>query len=957
MSSLPSGSLSTTSPRTAVVPAKSVHKQIFRALLTLSSAALLLRVFGMLNQIVVTTRFGAGATMDAYFVASTLPILLATLLSTSVESSVIPVFTQVRAQGKVQASTLFSTLLNLLFLGTAMLTLVMLIFRDQLIHLSAPGLDPFRAALAGGLAPFIFPVLLLMVVISFLECILNAEGQFGWPAYAGLLVPLTTAILVLLLGRSNGVVILSIGMLAGLCLQLCVVIVRARRAGLVYRPSMDLRNPALRTILAIAWVAPFSILISQASTLVDQAFASSLSAGSISALNYSLKLVSVFTGVIFISVGRAAVPYLSRQASRNDMKAFKETLRFYLWIVGIGTTVLAALMLVLAHPLVRILFQRGAFSAEDTNRTAITLVGFVVGLTPMAIGFILARAFVALRKNRFLLVTTIFGVIANVIFDYIFARLWQSPGIALATSAVYFCTMFILLFMLRRLIGKLDFLTPPPELRRMVLDLGSSFSIPYRLRQWIVRAGIMIAIFAAGVVGVFLNSLYTLRAAFGSLILLAFLRYRYALLIAWVLTDAFIGSSLPFFNGNNLDTALTVPTLLLMTCMPIKQTFQRMPALAILLLFLAWALAGIGISPASTGSSLIQWTLMLDNVAIAVLTINVLTARQQLLTLIDALLIPAAIVSLYGIYGYLTKQNGVVDPSTSLFRIYSFYGSAPPLALFLSIMIPPAIYRASTLQGFKRLGVVVVVFILLVANVLTFSRSTFISLPLSLIIMILSLPSRKMKKNLVAGALALAVGVVLLATAGNISIFARFFNQDLATLNGRTTLWQVLLDRFDPNQLLGHGLGAANFFFVNTPVGFKGVIATSPSNLYLTALYDHGIIGLTLLSLMFIVLGAGLIAGIRKTTGDQRVLFVMALVAVVNMVLQSFDVNDFWGQSVGIYFWIIVALPFALCWSTTNQSSRTAREALDEAGEPGMKAVQRAKHEQLLASSRERAMG
>src|SRR5207248_4342797 len=299
--------------------------------------------------------------------------------------------------------------------------------------------------------------------------------------------------------------------------------------------------------------------------------------------------------------------------------------------------------------------------------------------------------------------------------------LWQSPGIALATSAVYFCTMFILLFMLRRLIGKLDILTPPPELRRMVLDIGSSISIPYSLRQWIVRTGIMIAIFAAGIVGVFLNSLYTLRAAFGSIILLAFLRYRYALLIAWVLIDAFVGSTLPFFNGNNLDTALTVPTLLLMTCMPIKQTFKRMPALAILLLFLAWALAGIGISPANIGSSLIQWTLMLDYVAIAVLTINVLTARQQLLTLIDALLIPVTFVSLYGIYGYFTKQNGVVDPSTSLFRIYSVMGAAPPLAFFLSIMIPPAIYRAFTLRGFRRLGVSILILIFLVAIGLTFT--------------------------------------------------------------------------------------------------------------------------------------------------------------------------------------------------------------------------------------------
>ncbi len=945
--SLPSGSLSTTSPRMAAMPAKSVHKQIFRALLTLSSAALLVRVFGMLNQIVVTRRFGAGPTMDAYFVASTLPILMATMLSASVESSVIPVYTRVRAQGKEQASILFSTLLNLLVLGTAVLTLVMLTFRDQLIHLSAPALDPFRMALAVSLAPFIFPVLLLMVVISLLECILNAEGQFGWPAYAGLLVPLTTAILAQMLGKSEGVAILCIGMLAGLCLQLCVVIVRARRAGLVYRLSMNLRNPELHAVLMLAWIAPFSVLIGQVSPLVDQVFASSLSAGSISALNYALKLVGVFTGVIFVSVGRAALPFLSQQAFRDDMKAFKGTLRFYLWVIGIGTAVLAALMLVLAHPLVHILFQRGAFSAHDTNRTASTLVGFMVGLTPMALGFIMARAFVALRMNRLLLITDIFGLIANVILDYIFARLWQSTGIALATSAVYLCNLFILLFLLRRQVGKLDIFTPPPELLRVIkeLSMGSLFSIPYGLRQWIVRVGIMIATFAVGVAGIFWNSLYTVRAALGSLILLAFLRYPYTLLIAWVMIDVFVGSTLQFFNGNNFDTALTVPTLLLMTRMPIKQTFQRMPALIILLLYLVWVLAGIGISPNGAGPFLIRWTLMLDYVAIGVLTINVLTTRQHLLKLIDAILIPATFVSLYGIYGYFTRHNGVLDTTTSLFRIYSITSAAPALALFLSIVIPAAIYRASTLHGFKRLGISTLVFILLVAMMLTFTRSAFICLPLSIIIMILFLPSRKIKIGLLGSSLVLTAGVVLLATIGNISIVNRFSNLDLATINGRTNLWQALLDRFDPTQLLGHGLGAANALLQNLQIGLR--IATSPSNLFLGDLYDHGIIGLTLLTLVFIVLGAGLIAGMRKTTGDQRVLFVMALVVFVNMLLQSFEENDFWAQSIGIYFWIVMALPFAVCWSTTKQSSRTNKEVLDVVTESRVEAVQQAKQEQV----------
>jgi len=457
----------------------------------------------------------------------------------------------------------------------------------------------------------------------------------------------------------------------------------------------------------------------------------------------------------------------------------------------------------------------------------------------------------------------------------------------------------------------------------------------------------MIVVFAVGVFGVFQDSLYTLRAAFGSLIVLAFLRYRYALLIAWVIIDVFIGSTLPIFNGKNLDTALTVPTLLLMTCMPIKQTFKRVPALAILFLYLLWVLLGIGISPKDPGSFLKGWTLALDCVAVGVLTINVLTTRQHLLRLIDAILLPATFDSLYGIYGYFTRQNGVVDPTTSLFRIFSITGAAPALALFLSIVIPVAIYRASTLYGSKRVGVLTLVFIFLVALALTFTRTAFICLPLSLIIMILFLPSRKTKIGLLGSSLALAVGVALLATVSNVSIFSRFFNQDIATLNGRTYLWQALLDRFDPTQLLGHGLGAANFLLVNLRVGFIGVIATSASNLFLAALYDHGIIGLTLLSLLFIVLGVGLIAGMRKATGEQRTLFVVALVVLVSMVLQSLEQNDFWEQSIGIYFWIVMALPFAICWSTTKQSSRTDKEALDEVMEPRVEAVQQAKQEQI----------
>ena len=962
--------LSTTSARLVTVRLKSPHKHILHALLSLASAALLIRVMGMLNQVVVSGRFGIGSATDAYFVASLVPSLIALLIGSAVEYAVIPAYIRVLSQrGRKVASKLFSTLLNMLLVGTVLLTVVMFIFRSQMIRLSAPGLDPLRAALATNLTSFLIPGMLLMVVIGFLECILNAEGQFGWPAYAGMLVPLVTMVFVLVAGQSLGIVTLCVGMVAGLFLQLCVFIIRLRRAKLVYRPIMNLRDPEVLSTLITAWPAFFGALILQAGPLVDQIFASSLSTGSISALNYALKLNSVPIGVIFVSVGRAALPYLSYQASIKDMKTFKETLRFYLWAIGIGTLLLSALIIALAHPLVQLLFQRGAFSADDTTRTASTLVGFMLGLAPSAFGFIISKAFNALGKTRILIYVTIFSVVANCVFDYIFARLWQGMGIALATTAVYFCTMFILLFALTRTIGKLNLFTPPSQILKVIWKLGAGKyyvqwitwkkehpflleipynKIPYNLRRQIIRTGIVIICFIIGSIGVYLDPPLALRAAFGSLIVLALLRYRYLLLIVWVLLSALIGSNLPFFNGNNLLSGLTLPTLLLMFCMPIKQTFKLAPFLGFLSVYLLWVFASIGISAIGLSSFLTTWTTFLDYVAISVLTINVITTQRRMLRLIDIIFIPSIFIALYGIYGYITKQNGVVDTSTS-FRIFSIFGSAPSLALFLSVVIPLAIYRTLTLRSYKRVGGLILIFVFMVTLGLTFTRGAFISVPLSIILMIFLLPSTKLKIGLLGSVLALAMIVILLVTVGHLPIFGRFFGGDVSTLNGRTALWQVVFDHFDPTKLLGNGLLASDILLTNTGVGV--LIATEPSNLFIGTLYDHGIIGVILLVLFFIVLTITLITGMRKATGDHRMLFAAALAALVNMLLQSLESRDFWSQGIAVYFWIIMVLPFALCWFKPEQSSQLNKEFLEEASgdkitHPRMCAIQQREYQQ-----------
>ncbi|MGZ3601470.1 MAG: lipid II flippase MurJ, partial [Ktedonobacterales bacterium] len=157
-------------------------------------------------------------------------------------------------------------------------------------------------------------------------------------------------------------------------------------------------------------------------------------------------------------------PYLTRQASIKDMKALKETLRSHMWAVGIATVAMSAVLILLAHPVIQILFQHGAFTAAETDRTAAVLRGFAVGLVPMALGFIVPDAFVALGVTRVLIYINTFSITANVVFDFVLAHFWQGFGIALATSLVYLCSSCIKILVLRHMIGNLGLLTPPPQL-------------------------------------------------------------------------------------------------------------------------------------------------------------------------------------------------------------------------------------------------------------------------------------------------------------------------------------------------------------------------------------------------------------------------------------------------------------------------------------------------------------
>jgi O-antigen ligase len=260
------------------------------------------------------------------------------------------------------------------------------------------------------------------------------------------------------------------------------------------------------------------------------------------------------------------------------------------------------------------------------------------------------------------------------------------------------------------------------------------------------------------------------------------------------------------------------------------------------------------------------------------------------------------------------------------------------------------VYRAYvTHRAVWRTYAVLVAVALVAAVVLTFTRGALLSIPLSVLLLAIIVPSRRLRIALFSGVAGLGALAFVLATVVRVPLLARFFNEDVGSLNGRTYLWQALLRNIDPLHVFGEGLGAGDALLTRVQIGIggqagRGLIANSASNLFVGTIYDSGIIGVVLLIITFCLLAVSLVRGIRRTRGERQVLFVVATMALCNALVQSLDVSDLWDQAIGVYFWIIMALPFAACWFGSPLAADRSAAALAPPCEIGERRELKASH-------------
>ncbi len=450
------------------VPASAPGEKLnTRGAVLIALAVLCSRVLGLVRLIVFGTLFGGGRLMDAYITAFRIPNLLRDLVGEgALSTAFVTTFSKtLLREGEQSAWQLANKVLTLAVIVISGLVLLGIALAPWLVAMLGWGFSPAKAALTVELARIMYPFILIVSLAALVMGMLNARNVFGIPALASSFFNLGTIIAGAGLGwwldphfGPKATVGLAVGTLIGGLLQLGVQIPRLRRFGYRFRPDFRWRDSRVKAILLIMGPSLIAASSVQVNVVVNSGFASLLGNGPITWLQYAFRLMQFPLGMFGVALGTVALPMLSRMAAAGNHEGFRTELARGLRLVLLMTVPAAIGLIMLAGPIVSVLYQHGRFSAHDALETADALRLYAIGLCGYAALKVLVNAFYAIDRRKTPMVVSLCAMGLNVLLCWLTTlRLhWGPQGLAFSTACVATTNFVVLYALMRRHLGRLE---------------------------------------------------------------------------------------------------------------------------------------------------------------------------------------------------------------------------------------------------------------------------------------------------------------------------------------------------------------------------------------------------------------------------------------------------------------------------------------------------------------------
>lgn len=429
---------------------------IARSATKVSLAVICSRILGLAREQVFAALFGAGFAYDSFVVAFRIPNLLRDLFGEgALSTAFVTVFSDYDSnRGERDTMRLAGNVMVFFTVMLSAITLAGIWQSENIVRLLVESefeLTAGKVELTRLMTIIMFPFLILVSLSSVCMGILNTRGHFFIPSVSSSFFNLGSILggvsLTLVMPRFGqpAIVGMAIGTLIGGLLQLVGQFPALKKAGFRLMPNLDLADPGLRRILMLMVPAVAGLAALQINVFINNFFASSLPEGSLSWLNYAFRLFMFPVGVFGVAISIAAHPVMARQAATGNLNALKESYISTLTIAFCLTIPATVGLVILAEPIIRLIFQYGRFDIFATMMTAQALVYYAIGLAAYAAVKVTVPVFYNINNTRFPVVGSFLAVLINVAVILLVIDHLQHRALALSISCAMIAN-FVFLF-------------------------------------------------------------------------------------------------------------------------------------------------------------------------------------------------------------------------------------------------------------------------------------------------------------------------------------------------------------------------------------------------------------------------------------------------------------------------------------------------------------------------------
>ena len=426
---------------------------------TIGFYTLLSRVLGFARDVTIASALGASFLSDAFFVAFKLPNFLRRLFAEGAfNSAFVPMFAGMLAvDGKEKARDFAGEAMSFLLLILLIVTAIFIIAMPYLMYILAPGFseNAQKFALTVALTRITMPYIIFISLVSLLGGILNSGDKFAAVAATPVIMNLCLIIIPYFIEgiTPNGAYALSIAVMLSGVAQWLWLVRFCKRQNMLPKLVHPRLTPEVKKLLVLIAPAALGAGVAQINLFMDMIIASQFDSG-VSFLYYADRINELPLAVIGIAVGTALLPMLSRQIREGKREESFHSQNRALELATFLSVPAAIAIMVIAEPIISVMFERGKFSPADTIATFHALIAFAVGLPAFILVKILAPAFYANQDTKTPFKIATICIVVNFVFNIILMFPLRHVGLALATSIASWLNVFLMAHTL----GKRDWL-------------------------------------------------------------------------------------------------------------------------------------------------------------------------------------------------------------------------------------------------------------------------------------------------------------------------------------------------------------------------------------------------------------------------------------------------------------------------------------------------------------------